>query len=71
MQTTQTTGFTLSDLASVDDLTAQFPGVLKASTLRWQLRSRKTNGLDKCCVTVGKRIMISRSLYEKWIGGSL
>lgn len=33
--------------------------------LRWQLRHRRTNGLAACCVQIGKKLLISKSRYER------
>lgn len=57
----------LEDLHSVEDLAAQFPKILSVPTLRWQLRSRDTNGLAQCCVHLGKKLLISKTRYERWL----
>ena len=58
----------LCDLRSIDELVAEHPKVLQVSTLRWQLRHRESNGLAHCCVAIGKKLLISKSRYEGWLG---
>jgi len=57
----------LEDLYSIPDLAKQFPEVLSVPTLRWQLRQRDTNGLAACTVKVGKKLLISKTRYERWL----
>ena len=57
----------LEDLHSVEDLAALYPKILSVPTLRWQLRSREKNGLAQCCVQVGKKLLISKTRYERWL----
>jgi hypothetical protein len=57
----------LGDLRSVEDLAAEHPRILSVSTLRNQLRQRERNGLAACCVPVGRRVLISKSRYERWL----
>lgn len=59
----------MQDLFSVPDLAKLFPDVLSVSTLRWQLRQRDTNGLAACTVKVGKKLMIYKTRYERWLAG--
>ncbi len=56
--------FALDNLFAVDSP----PAPLTERTLRWQLRHRHANGLAACCTKIGKRIFISRPLYEQWLG---
>lgn len=58
---------TLEDLYTVEDLAKEYPNILGVQTLRWQLRSRDTNGLAHCCIKVGKKLLISKSRYEQWL----
>lgn len=67
MQTEHGASISLDDLHSVEGLASQFPGILSADTLRWQLRDRARNGLASATVKVGKRLMISRTRYEHWL----
>lgn len=69
MQTTtpQEATVELRDLRDIEALAAERPDVLSVSTLRWQLRHRDTNGLAAACVRVGKRLLISKSRYERWL----
>jgi hypothetical protein len=69
MQTTAPYGdaIKLDDLRDIEALAAENPKTLTVSTLRWQLRHRDTNGLAAACVRVGKRLLISKSRYERWL----
>jgi hypothetical protein len=58
----------LGDLRPIDALAHAYPGVLTVQLLRWQLRNRDTNGLGSAVVRIGKRLFISRSRYEHWLG---
>jgi hypothetical protein len=55
--------FALDNLFPVD----KPPAPLSERVLRWQLRHRTENGLAPCCRKIGKRIFISRPLYEQWL----
>ena len=57
----------LDDLDTVEGLAAAHPKILTVPTLRWQLRHRDENGLAAACVSVGKKLLISRSRYEAWL----
>lgn len=57
----------LEDLRSVEELAAEHPRILSVSTLRNQLRQRQRNGLAACCVPVGRKLLISKSRYTKWL----
>lgn len=57
----------LDDLRTIDALVSEYPNILSASTLRWQLRRRGTNGLARACVRVGRRLLISKSRYDQWL----
>lgn len=57
----------LDDLYSVEDLAARHPNILTVQALRWQLRSREHNGLAQCCVPLGRKLLISKSRYERWL----
>lgn len=55
----------LTDLYSIQDFAALFPGLLSVQTLRWQMRNKKENGMQGCCLKLGRRIFISKSRYER------
>lgn len=57
----------LEDLYSVPDFAKLNPSILSVPTLRWQLRQRDENGLAVCCVHIGKKLLISKSRYERWL----
>jgi len=60
----------LDDLVTINELAKQFPNILTVQTLRWHLRHRHQNGLDKCCVRLGKKLLLVKSRIEKeWIPG--
>ena len=69
MQTQEAQGdsIALDDLYAVGEL-ASTSRHLKEATLRWQLRNRDTNGLAIACVHVGKKLLISKTRYELWLG---
>lgn len=58
----------LDDLRTISELARQHPTILSVPTLRWQLRHREQNGLANCCVQVGKKLLISKARYERWLG---
>jgi len=58
----------LDDLHTVEGLVDTAPRFLSVPTLRWQLRHRDVNGLAPACVRVGKKLLISKSRYEQWLG---
>jgi hypothetical protein len=57
----------LEDLYTVQDLAAAYPKILTEAALRWQLRFRDTNGLERACVRVGKKLLVHRPRYEHWL----
>jgi hypothetical protein len=57
----------LDDLDTVEGMAAKYPRLLTVPTLRWQLRHRDSNGLATACVSVGKKLLISRTRYEVWL----
>ena len=60
----------LNDLKTIEGLVEENTQALTVSLLRWQLRHRYENGLANCCVRAGKRILISKSRYEKWLAAN-
>jgi hypothetical protein len=62
---------TLDDIFSVEALAASAPNALTVETLRWQLRHREVNGLSSACVRIGKKLLISKSRYEQWLGSRM
>jgi len=64
---TQANANVLDDLTTIEDLAENHSRILSESTIRWQLRFRDRNGLDSCVVTVGKKMLISKSRYEAWL----
>lgn len=57
----------LEDLFTVEDLAAAHPNILTVAALRWQLRFRAQNGLESACVRVGKKLLVHRPRYERWL----
>lgn len=57
----------LDDLITIEQLVEAYPRILTVPTLRWQLRHRDTNGLGHACVRVGKKLLIHRPSYERWL----
>jgi hypothetical protein len=62
----------LDDWFTVDDLAATFPKILTVPALRWQLRHRDTNGLNASGAVrrCGKKMLISKSRFERWLASS-
>lgn len=58
----------LNDLLTIEQLADAHPNILKVATIKWQLRFRETNGLAAACVPVGRRLLISKTRYEAWLG---
>lgn len=67
LQPAPTGAIALDDLDTVEGLAGRYPHLLSVPTLRWQLRHREQNGLAQACVSVGKKLLISRSRYEIWL----
>ena len=63
----ETTTVELDDLKTATQLAAEYPHVLTVSMLRQQLRRRSINGLNACCVWMGRRLLISKSRYQRWL----
>lgn len=57
----------VDDLRTIPGLIAENPDVLTEPMLRWQLRHRFENGLAQFCVPVGRKLLISKSGYERWL----
>jgi hypothetical protein len=57
----------LEDLFPIPALVAAYPNILTVTSLRWQLRHRGENGLARCCVQQGKKLLISKTRYEEWL----
>lgn len=66
-----TTTVELDDLRTTSQLAAEYPNVLSTWMLREQLRRRAKNGLDACCVRMGRRLLISKSRYQQWLSRQL
>lgn len=62
------TAVALEDLRTIKGLVAERPDLLTEQTVRYQMRHRDTNGLGSALVPVGKQLLISLPLYEKWLG---
>lgn len=61
----------LDDWHTIADLAAAFPKILTEPALRWQLRHRDTNGLAAAGAVrrCGKKLLISKTRFERWLGG--
>jgi hypothetical protein len=59
--------FSLDDLFSIASLAAAYPDKLTESTLRKQLSRRNENGLARCCIRQGRKLLISKTRYEQWL----
>lgn len=61
----------LDDLFTAEELAAKYPRVLSVNTLRWQLRNRRSNGLDRACVSLRRKLLISKSRFEEWLAAQV
>ena len=50
---------------SIPELVEHYP--FKESAIRRFLFHRKTNGLDKAVLKIGKRIYVRKDYFEEWI----
>ncbi len=57
----------LDDLLTIEQLAQRYPAFLSVNTLRWQLRHRDDNGLRPACVQLGRKLLISKTGYERWL----
>jgi len=57
----------LEDLYSIPDFAKKFPHITTEQSLRWQVRHREQNGMGVCCIPYGKKLLISKTLFERWM----
>ena len=57
----------LSELDTLDELTARYPDKFTKAQLQWQLRFREENGLDMAVVKFGRRLYIHRPTFMRWL----
>ena len=57
----------LDDLFSVEEFVAANSRLITLHTLRQQLRDRAHNGLGKAVLPFGRKLLISKSGYERWL----
>ena len=57
----------LSELDTIDELTARYPDKFTKAQLQWQLRFREENGLDVAVVKFGRRLYIHRPTFMRWL----
>lgn len=62
----------LDDWFTVEDMAAAFPKILNVPALRWQLRHRDTNGLAAVGAVrrCGKKLLISKTRFERWLASN-
>lgn len=53
-------------LVTLQQLTEQYPAFPEGS-LRWLLFHRDDNGLSKAIVKIGRRVLIDKEEFEKWL----
>lgn len=57
----------LSELDTIDELTARYPEKFTKSQLQWALRFREDNGLDRAVVKLGRRLYLHRPTFMHWL----
>jgi len=57
----------LSELDTIDELTARYPDKFSKSQLQWALRFRDENGLDAAVVKLGRRLYLHRPTFMTWL----
>ena len=58
------TGF--ENYETIDSLVKKYPHLFAVNTLRWQLRDRATNGLDKHVTRFGRKLYIFMPGFLEW-----
>lgn len=56
----------LQNLRSVRQLAAECPAFSQAS-IRWSIFHASSNGLAPALVRLGKRVLIDRDAFERWV----
>lgn len=57
----------LSELDTIDELTARYPNKFTKSQLQWALRFRDENGLNAAVVKLGRRLYLHRPTFMMWL----
>lgn len=57
----------LSELDTIDELTARYPDKFTRSQLQWALRFREENGLESAVVKLGRRLYLHRPTFMMWL----
>lgn len=57
----------ISELDTLDELTARYPDKFTKSQLQWALRFREKNGLDAAVVKLGRRLYLHRPTFMQWL----
>jgi hypothetical protein len=57
----------LSELDTLDELTARYPDKFTKAQLQWALRFRDENGLDAAVVKLGRRLYLHRPTFMMWL----
>lgn len=60
----------LSELETIDELTARYPDKFTKSQLQWALRFRDENGLDAAVIKLGRRLYLHRPSFMLWLVSS-
>ena len=63
----------LTDLATPAELANEHPGIFTEPGLRWLIRQRRSNGLDKAgaVLIVRNRQVLVRSRFERWLASQV
>lgn len=57
----------LSEFATKKGLVNEYPDILDMSALEWQLRFREENGLDEAVIKFGRKILIHKPTFLRWL----
>ena len=63
----------LTDLAAPAELAKEHPDIFTEAGLRWLIRQRRSNGLDKAgaVLIVRNRTVLVRSRFERWLASQV
>ena len=57
----------LSEFTTKEGLVKQYSDILNMSALDWQLRFREENGLDEAVIKFGRKILIHKPTFMRWL----
>ena len=57
----------LSEFATKEGLVKEYPDIINMPALEWQLRFREENGLDEAVRKFGRKILIHKPTFMRWL----